>query len=173
MTVYKKNNAVGIDRPINELIDILDYYLNTKLKWGVYIYHKIYKNEQKKGVLPVPQAFKSGIDYQPIFVNDTINGEVGFIVDDTRIVNEGLVTVQVFVTFSLNIEKLGLESLSREDELVMMYAKKSLSDYYPDLLTTRIKNVYAGFNTDKIIYADMHPFINFSYRISLNYTDKC
>lgn len=173
MTIYKKDNAVGIDRPINEIIDTLDYYLNTKLNWGVDIYHKIYKNEQKKGVLPIPQAFKSGIDYHPIFVNDTVNGEIGFILDDTRNVNEGIVSTQVFVTFSLNIDKLDSGSLNREDELVMMYAKKALSDYSPNLLTTRIKNVYNGFNTDKITYSDMHPFVNFSYRINLNYTDKC
>lgn len=173
MTILKVDNAVGIDKPINEVMDILNYHLNQRLKWNVYIYHKIHKNEMKKGVLPDPQVLKNTTEYIPVFVNDTVNGEIGFIVEDTRKINEGLVSANIFVTFSINIKKINSLFVGNESEAVMMFAKKALSEYSPDLLTTKIKNVYSGFNTDKIIYADRYPFVNFSYRINLNYTDKC
>lgn len=173
MTIYLKSNSIGLDESINEVIETLDYELNTKRSWNIDIYGKLYKKEIKKSKLPIAVSFKSNIDYEPVFVNDKVNGEIGFIVEDKREILDGLVKTNCNVTFSLNIEKIFGISTQREDESIMLIAKMALSDYSPDILITGIKNVYNGFDTEKIIYSDMQPYLNFSYRIKLNYTDKC
>lgn len=171
MAVYKKDSAVGIDAKINDVIDQLNDVLNVLEGWNVNIYHRIYKETTKQDVLPY--AHLSGKEYLPVFNNDRVNGEIGFILDDNRDINSGTNTVNCDVVFSVNIEKILGTSNIREDERLIISARQALSIYNPTGLKTRIKNVYSEFNTDKIAYADMQPFLNFSYVIKLVYTENC
>ena len=171
MTVYKKDNAVGVDSKINEIIDHLDSELNNSRGWGINIYHRIYKESSNEGVLP--HAHLSAKDYKLVFNNDRVNGEIGFVLSDTREINSGISIVNCDIIFSLNIEKILGLSNTREDERLINAARQALSVYYPSELKTGIKNVYSEFNTSKIIYADMQPFLNFSYNINLIYLENC
>lgn len=171
MTTFKKNNAIELDLRINEVMDALEYELNTRLGWGVDIYHKVYKEKPSREKKPIPYAFLT--EYQPVFINDKINGEIGFVLEDKRPIILSNNKVSAFVVFSLNLDKLDGGSVQREDELIMKQAKNALYDYNPTLLTTGIKGVYEGFDTEKIIYSDMQPFINFSFKIDLVYIDNC
>lgn len=171
MAVYLKNNAVGVDSVINDIIAQLSSVLNIEKSWGVNIYHRIYKEHRKEGVFPY--AFLSGKEYLPVFNNDRVNGEIGFVLDDNRNTNNGTNTVDCDVVFSVNIEKILGTSNIREDERLIIAARQALSVYHPTELKTRIKNVYSEFNTDKILYTDMQPLLNFSYKIKLVYTENC
>lgn len=173
MTVYKKTNAAGLDLEINYLIDRINNHINTNHSWDVDIYHKIYK-EEKNGNF-YPYAFLSGKEYKEVFVNDKVNGEVGFLVGERRDVNISSITVPVTIIFSVNLDELDNGSLQREDEKVIATAQNAVFDYRHELVEvkTGLKNVYSGFDTSKIRYGDMQPFLNFSFTINVIYKNIC
>jgi hypothetical protein len=175
MTVYYKTNAIGVDAAINAIIEHLDDELNTFRGWNVDIYHRIYKEKKTtdKGIKTFPFSFKSSIDYEHVFNNDKVSGEIGFVIGDNRNIKSGNNVVNLSVIFSLNILKILGNNSIREDEKLIIEGRQALAIYYPNTLKTGIKNVYSEFDTDNILYADMQPFVNFSYDIKLIYLENC
>lgn len=171
MAKYTKNNAVGVDEKINYYIDILDDYLNTKKSWGVDIYHKVYRELNSQDVY-VPYVFTSGKDYKEIFLNDRTNGEVAFRLSEGRTYNS-FVSVDCDVIFSINLDKLDNGSLQREDERALMVALAAVNECEDvTAIKTGLTNVFSEFDTDRIKFRDMHPFLNMSFTININYKNN-
>lgn len=168
MATYAKNNAIGVDYEINQLISSLDKELNTKKNWGVDIYHKIYREFDDSGVY-VPYTFVSGKEYKEIFLNDKVIGEVGFYISQNRSVSD-FVSADCDIIFSLNLDSLDGGSLQREDEKAIMIAISAVEKKYDvSQVKTGLTNVFSDFDTERIKFRDMQPFLNFSLTVNLTY----
>jgi len=174
MAIYTKNNAVGVDAVINTYIQRINAYLNVKKLWNIDIYHKIYREMTDQGVY-APYSFVSVKDYKEVFLNDKVNGECGFYLNQKRDVKGNLVTVSCDVIFSINIDKIDGSSLQREDEKAIMIALAAVEECEEvTSIKTGINNVFADFDTDRIKYRDLQPFLNFSFTININFkNNKC
>jgi hypothetical protein len=170
--IYLKSNAIGVDNLINKMINQLNTGLNVNRSWAVDIYHRVYR-EPKEGKY-LPYAFSSGKDYKPVFVNDKSNGEIGFYLNPNREV-DGNISVDCDIIFSLNLGKIDNSSLQREDEKAIMMALAIVRDFADvTAIKTQLRNVFADFDTERIKFQDMQPWINFSFTINLNYkTNNC
>jgi len=172
MAIYLKTDAVGIDYKINLWINRLNESLNVNKDWAVDIFHKIYRTDKRNSV--IPEAFKSGKEYREIFINDKVNGEIGFLVYPIRDGSSGSFVVPMDIIFSLNLDKIDNGSLQREDEKAIMVAQNIVSKYTDILeVKTTLREVFHGFDTKRIIYKDMQPFLNFSFKIEIIYKNKC
>ena len=168
MAVYLKNNAIGVDKEINFIISDLNTKLNVKRNWGIDIFHKVYRDLDTIGVF-VPYSFYSDNEYREVFLNDKTNGEVGFYLSQNREVSD-FVSVDCNIIFSVNLDKLDNGSLQREDERAIMTALSAIKyKYEVSEIKTGLTNVFADFNTDRIRFRDMQPFLNFSFTVNINY----
>ena len=167
MSIYPKDNAVGVDAEINRFIRIIDKQLNTVGGWDIDIYHKIYREYMNDKAYPY--AFVGGKDYQEVFVNDKSNGEVGFYLTTTRTIDTAL-SVNCDVIFSIDLDKIDNGSLQREDEKAILLALEAV-DKCSDVTSvkTGLDNVFKGFSTKDIKRGDMQPFLNFSFSIEIEY----
>lgn len=171
--IYYKDNAVGVDLAINRCMSKINKHLNTDAGWNIDIYHKVYR-ERTRDDLFAPYAFLSGKDYREVFINDKVVGEVGFYLNNTReISGESFANVDCDVIFSLNLDKIDGGSLQREDERAIMMALEAVRDYSEVTeAKTELRNVFSEFDTDRIKYRDMQPFLNFSFTININYINN-
>lgn len=171
MSVYKKNNAIGVDKEINFCIDKINQSLNVDNSWGIDIYHKIYR-ERVNDVF-APHVFLSKKDYKEVFCNDKTVGEVGFYVNNVRNL-DGHPNVNCDVIFSINLDKIDNGSLQREDERAIMMAFMAVQEYTDEItaINTELRNVFADFDIERIKHRDMHPFLNFSFTININYKNS-
>jgi hypothetical protein len=168
MTIHLKDNAIGVDAKINKYINRLNKRLNEDLGWDVDIYGKLYREHD--GSKYYPHAFVGDKDYQEVFVNDKVNGEVGFYLGKTREVNKNII-VDCDVIFSLDLDKIDNGSLQREDEratTLALYAVELCEDV--TLIKTDFREVYADFDTSNIARGSMQPFLNVSFSIEINYS---
>ena len=181
--IYLKSNAEGLDSKINRWITRLNTKLNTQKSWGVSIYHKVYREHTNveslsgtgvsKSVI-VPYAFLSGKDYKEVFLNDRVNGEIGFLLGTVRDGESGSFIVSMDIIFSLNLDKLDSGSLQREDEKAIITASNIVSKYADILkVKTTIPEVFRDFDTGRIKRKDIQPFLNFSFTINILYKNNC
>jgi hypothetical protein len=173
MSIYLKSDAVGLDKIINRMITSLNIHLNTDRSLGLDIYHRVYKEERDGKFIPF--AFISGSDYQEVFVNDKVNGEVGFLVSEDREIKGTNVIVPVTILFSVNLDSIDNSSTQREDEKVIAIVQNAVSNLNWEMtgIKTGLKNVYEGFDTERIKYRDMQPFLNFSFTVKVIYKNIC
>ncbi len=167
---YLKTNAIGVDAKINAYINKIDKVLNENGGWDIDIYHKIYR-ESLSGKY-VPHVFLSNNEYKEVFINDKVIGEVGFYLNNQRIV-ETNISVDCDIIFSVNLKKIDGGSLQREDERAIMMAfnaVNSLADV--SSINTELRNVFSEFDTERIKYRDMHPFLNFSFSFNIIYKNN-
>lgn len=171
MAKYLKNNAVGVDKEINSCISKIDSFLNDNYSWDVDVYHKVYRERTNDGVY-APYVFVSDKDYKEVFLNDKTNGEVAFYLDNTREIN-GIVSVDCDVIFSVNLDKVDSGSLKREDEKAMLVALAAVEEYGEvTAINTGLDNVFSDFNTERIMFRNMQPYLNFSFSINLSYKNN-
>ena len=170
MSIFHKNNAIGVDAEINSCMKKINRYLNTEANWGIDIYHKIYRERKQDRFAPF--AFRSDGDYKERFLNDKVPGEVGFYLSNIRETGpETHSNVDCDVIFSINLDKIDGGSLQREDERAIMMAFEAVSAYTKDVtaIKTELRRVFSEFDTDRIKHRDMQPFLNFSFTININY----
>jgi hypothetical protein len=167
---YLKDNAIGVDKEINSIINKIDKALNPS--WGIDIYHKIYR-ERDVNDLFAPFAFLSDKEYKEVFINDKAVGEVGFYLNNTRDV-DGYANVDCDVIFSINLDKIDNGSLQREDERAIMMAYDAVNGYRSNItqIKTTLRSVFSDFNQERIKYRDMQPYLNFSFTLNINYKNN-
>jgi len=171
--IYPKTNAKGIDYKINMWIARLNELLNTQRNWGVDIYHKVYREYTNAGGI-APYTFLSVKDYKPVFLNDKVVGEIGFLLGTVRSNVSGSFSVPMDIIFSLNLDKIDDGSTQREDEKAIITAQNIISKYAEVLaVKTTIPEVFRGFDIERIKRKDMQPFLNFSISINLMYKNIC
>jgi len=172
--IYPKTNAKGIDYKINLWISRFDELLNNQSNWGVDIYHKVYREYAGESGGIAPYTFLSVKDYKPVFLNDKVVGEIGFLLGTVRSNVSGSFSVPMDIIFSLNLDKIDDGSTQREDEKAIITAQNIISKYAEVLeVKTTIPEVFRGFNIERIKRKDMQPFLNFSISINLMYKNIC
>lgn len=181
--IYPKSDAEGLDYKINLWITRLNTRLNTRKGWEVDIYHKIYREHIKVSTRTgigisrssiAPYAFLSTKDYKEVFLNDKVNGEIGFLLGTTRDGESGSFIVPMDIIFSLDLDKIDCGSLQREDEKAIITASSIVSRYADIIeIKTTIPEVFGDFDVSRIKRKDMQPFLNFSFTINIIYKNKC
>jgi len=167
--IYLKDNAIGVDKKINFCMQKINS-LNTVKDWNIDIFHRIYRERREDVYLPY--RFVSGKEYKEAFLNDKTNGEVGFYLNNNR-TTEGIAEVDCDIIFSLNLDKLDNGSLQREDERAIMMAFEAVEGFTKVLeVKTELRNVFSEFDTERIKFRDMQPFLNFSFLVNFNYVNN-
>lgn len=170
--IYLKDNAIGVDREINSIMNKINKALNDDASWGIDIYHKVYRERTDDDKF-APYAFDSVKEYSEIFVTDKSVGDVGFYLSNTRD-TEGYANVDCEVIFSINLDKIDGGSLQREDERAIMMAFDAVNSYQGKItqIKTELRNVFADFDQERIKYRDMQPYLNFSFTLNINYKNN-
>lgn len=168
MTVFLKNNAVGLDKEINQKMKEIDYELSS---FGLYIYGRLYNADGN------PIAHLSNGDYEQIFLNDNQN-TCAFIVSEkeTQKSQNKLMNVQIDVVFSLDISKI-IESEEYEDEKIKIMAIRAVNSVKWNVKEVKktIPVVFHGFDLANINRRDVYPYFNFSLQCDVfyNFNSDC
>jgi len=158
MTVYTKNNAVGIDKIINRMQAHLQRELND---WNIDIYHKLYNVDNK------PVAFISDIDYRDVLLNDNQN-VCAFLVKESESKSEqDLMKIDVDIIFTLN-----LSGTQREDETAKIIAYQAVKSSHWKVtgIERTLPVILSGFDLNGLEYRDMQPFFNFAIKCEVYYS---
>jgi len=173
MPLIQKISPVGIDR----IIDSIQVVLFNKLGWDTGTTyesnHRAYKNprtiEGRDGL--VPEIYDGKEEYREIYLNDKIDANSFFLVDDSR-TGDKLYTVIVSIIFQLKLDKIFPNILHRADE----EAHKQVLDVLErttlvkiNSLQTGIANVYSGLLVEQSKLDNMQPFHVFKVDMDIDY----
>jgi len=168
---FTTTSTVGIDTIIKSIQT--DLYNLLIVKWvdDIDAYGRVYRSSNKSGVVPI--YYISEKDYKDVYFNDSKSGQFFFITEENSLTNdEYLFTNNVKVVFMVNLNKVIGDG--RQDELARLDVLNSLREisyrrYDITGIETGVKNVFQGFNTDKINKADINPLHTFCVNIKLEY----
>jgi hypothetical protein len=174
MGYITKNNPIGVDVVINNIIESM--YLDlVKYGWtGYEAYHRVFKNPKDNGDLFVPEAFTGfqdgDNDYSEVLLDDTRTGTSFFLTGSSTTYTNGNHLVPLSIIFQLNSVELYPNLGHRADEEARNDVVVALQNAgYRDVeIVTEIANVYNEFDTSNIAFDDMNPYHVF--RINLNAT---
>lgn len=170
---YSLTAPKGVDKVITslqgELYDILD------ANWAGTIngYGRVYRNKQNGSY--VPEWYKGGREYVPVYYDDNFAGNFFFIVSDSHDTrDEHIFSVKVKCAFMLNLNSILPDQSERADALVHAQVVKELrklaDERYEVLgIETGIENVFNGFKTEAIGFQDMQPRHAFAIHLKLAY----
>lgn len=165
MTVYAKENPVGLDKRL--------YKLQLKINeigWdNIDVYGKFYINERNE--IKIAEAYVGNGEYREVLVDDRKTAVFGFLVGDTRS-GLNMIKTPVELVCSVDLSKIG-ESTDRNDEEAMLQVLKIMK--YNMLLDnekeikTGLDNVFSSISTEQFKFRDMHPYFNFSIGFDIVY----
>lgn len=174
MGFITKNNPIGIDIVINDIIEPM-YNELIEFGWtGYEAYHRAYKNPKSNEGLFVPEAYTGQKDgdneYTEVFYDDTKTATSFFLTGSTTTRTNGNYTVPISIIFQLNAEELYENLGHRADEEArndaIIAIERSVVGSRITSIVTEVKDVYAEFDTSRINFTDMSPFHVF--RINLD-----
>lgn len=157
---------------IDTKIKMIQSYLNSSLSWDTpYIYGRIHKTIKKvnDSDVSIPEVYISDKEYRPVFINDTQNAQIGFLVTDRDIYS-----ASIDVIFTGDLVKIYGASSLRLDEKAIIEAKRCLdSSGFVEVEGVKIgiSEVFTAFDQSRIKHRDMHPFFVFSYTCRVPYTE--
>jgi len=173
-------SAIGIDVVIKDIQT--DLYTELVKRWSGQIdgYGRIYKNEDKDGKF-YPEYYKGDNQYRDVFYDNKLGGNFFFIDSDSSKTDDELIyTSNVKCVFMLNLSNIFPNDSERSDTKAQRDAIDILRDIsYERFLITGIsktaKEVFSGFDIDKLKFPNIHPSHCFSVNIDLYHyiTDKC
>lgn len=172
-----KNNAIGIDKGLNDVNKYLYESLTQKANWTNYqAYHRAYKLQTNKGVVPEIYTQHSGDtgDYLDVLMDDNYTATSFYTIADITDLNE-IISYDVSLFMQLNLRKLYPNIAHRADEVAhndVITALKNDARVILTSITTRIENVYSEFRTDNLIYDDMSQLHVFRIDFTLD-ADYC
>jgi hypothetical protein len=167
MTIYAKQNPVGIDKQILKLQRKVD-----ELTWGnIDVYGRVYINE-RNGV-KVAEAYVGG-DYKEIFVDDRKTAVFGFLVGETRS-GLNMIKANVELICSCNLSKIGVATERNDEEVLLSVLKiikyNTLFDNEREI-KTGLENVFSQVSTEQFKFRDMQPYFNFSIGFDIVYKNE-
>jgi hypothetical protein len=173
---HLKPNCTGIDCPIKTLQQTL--YPIITAKWGeVEMYGRATRNTSKAGNLP--EVYDSKRRYMEVLLDSKKLGQVFFLEGSRHDnIDEGMFSAPLKVVFFLNLDKFeqSAHKDERRDDLAQKQAYQWIDDYFFDFdisgLEKTMGEVFAGYNIDKSLYDDIHPFHVFAITGSLMYELK-
>jgi len=174
--IFAKTTPYGLESSVKNLQEHLDAYLPNYWAGTLHIYGLVFKNTNTDNEI-IPEAYVgtgiSKTEYRQVFNDDKVAGTIGFILQDREL--EPLKKASLDVVFTLRLDKIYPLSTTREHEVALIHAERALNEYGIELIKDvkeGIRDVFSGFNTDRIIYNDMHPYSVFSFNIDLSYIDN-
>jgi len=181
---YTIEKPVGIDKDIQYTQGIL--FNNLKSKWATIginpdLTFNVFGRVRKNPIQPTgfyPEAYIGGGEYRDLYLDDTVNATICFIEEDrdhsTDDFNEYYFAEGKFVVM-MNLKKCYPNINHRADseaqaDVIAQIKKNKM--FTIDGVQKEIKNIFKGFNTDKIILDDMHPFHIFAITGTMKYNVK-
>jgi hypothetical protein len=187
MGYVTKNQPIGSDIVINEIIKTMYESLIDSGWTGYEAYHRVYKNPKAGGNLYTPEAYteqseNSNGDYQEVLLDDNQNSTSFFVTGDTTTYTNGIYKLPISVIFQVNLKELygDIEHLpdeeARNDAIVAI--RKSVNGRSNiTSVVTHVPNVYNEFDTSQSRLDDMFPFhvfrINMEVPVNYNCCYKC
>jgi len=173
MSLQTKTNPVGVDIPIQSLQEDLF----NELGWTNYeAYGRAYVNISEGDT--IPEVFKDGKEYLEVMYDDTVNASSFFVINSDVDYDE-VANVSVDLIFQVNLAELYPNIEHRADEEmhldVIQVIKNNFYGFNFDGFTTRIEDVYSGFDLkdDYKETTDMESFHVVRFRLNLNYEYQC
>jgi hypothetical protein len=178
MSNHLKNNAVGLDKELNNLQEWLYDTLLSEFSWTDYeCYGRAYLNsnprEAGKYIFELPI---DGKDYKDIMMDDT--HAVSSFFYKKSLNNGELAEATVVLFFNINLKKLLGQSATRMDEDAIMDILNVINDNPVTSKTgavkTTTKEVYSEFNINFQDRDNMSDFMVCSIELTITYqTNYC
>jgi len=171
-------SVYGIDVAINDLQKSLYDSLVKQWKGEIEGYGRIYKNQKDK---IYPEYYIGNGQYKEVYYNNKLGANFFFIVgDEDSTEDELMFKSNVKCVFMVNLDLIYPNDSERSDVKAQRQAIEILREfsylgYSVTGLSKGIKNIFSGFDTEKILSSDIQPAHCFSINIDLSYylTDKC
>lgn len=176
---YLKITPKGVDIPISLLQTAL--YNQLKVIWSVTdstfeMYGRAYRNQTESGY--TPEVYTGKKEYQDVLFNDKVYVQSFFGLKENTAVVSGTSSVEAFVIFMVNLDKIKPSNTERKDEEARIDVEKicmqSLYGFDVIGFVTGIDNVfdqYSGWKKENgIKYRDMHPLHCFRINFNLLYS---
>lgn len=179
MSVFTKNNPVGIDCQIQGFQTVL--YTLLKKKWGIVgetawdCYGRVYKNQTGDGYSP--EAYIGGDEYKEVYFDDKLGALSFFYVGDSIKHNHLSATAQVSLVFMVDISKVKPGVAHRADEEirsdVQAFSQTPRYGFILSEFVTGIDQVFKEFSgwrkANGIKHNDVHPLHCFRLDFSVSY----
>lgn len=171
ITTHTKTTPIGVDVPIKKC----QTQLGDKLSWDTAdIYGRVYLNTDKGNNI-IAEAHKSSGEYKEIFIDDSLDGVIGFIVSADRDSNVVQV-VDIELICSVKLDRIYPNAVTRNDEEALQEVVRILEGVggwtIEKITAGNIREVYHFMNTKKIVFRDTQPYANFSIRCSVNFKNN-
>jgi len=173
MANYLKNNAVGLDKKLNELQEWIYDKLVTDYSWSDFeCYGRAYLNknprEQEKKVFEVAV---NGKDYKEITMDDKHTVTSYFY--KTRLEQGEITKATVVLFFNINLKKLFNQSATRMDEDAVNDILNVLSINAPGFelgeIKTGTENVYGSYGINSQDRDNMSDYMVCSVEMTITY----
>jgi len=173
MAKYLKNNAVGLDKEINHLIDWIYDKLVNDFSWTDYeCYGRAYLNknprEEGKNIFEVSI---SGKDYKEVLMDD--KHAVSSFFYKKKLVQNELAEATVVLFFNINLKKLLSQSTTRLDEDAIIDILNSLhvnpASFKVGEIKIGTKDVFGEYNINTQARDDMSDFMVCSVELTVTY----
>ena len=170
--IHKKPMTYGLDW----ILAIIQASIANKLTWnGINnIYGKIQPLiKQLNGIyVTVPSCYDKNLDYiSDVFATDSVTSTIAFLVKDHQY-DGALSQNNIDVIISVDVQK-AFGNQSRDDEKAreQMYWILRHTNWISDISRAKEhnKDVWSGFDTKQIKFADMNPYYTFSLNIQIDY----
>lgn len=166
--LFLKKNPLGIDSKINMIQKSIFNKIDLN---DVNVYGRIYRNPSDNGFKP--EVYINDLEYKDVLTDDTKNGSVFFIEDETyELINGYYFEVEVKIVFMLDLAKLS-GSQNRNDIEVQNKVLLEIRKHKFFTITKiekGIDNIFKGFDTSNIKINDMQPYHVFAIVGKLKYS---
>lgn len=174
------SKTIGIDKEIQSIQTTLYESLVSQWINDLDGHGRVYKNNDIEGRV-FPQWYVGDREYKDVYYNDAFSGLFMFVDSDNHsTIDEVVYSSEVKVIFMLDLSRIfPLETVRADmlaqNDVIEILRNNAFNRYKITGITKGLKNVFQGFNIDKIKFTDMQPFHCFSVNLDLTYylTDKC
>lgn len=171
------NHTIENPKGIDKEIQVIQNALYSKLGWPkIDIYGRVHKNLSKdKGL--VPEFYVGKNEYKDVFTNDLQASNIFFIDSDVHTTdNRKFYYSDVKIVFMVDLKKIKPNVAHRSDMEVEIEALKIVKAhrmFQIDGFEKGIEEVFKGFNIERILKLNMHPFHVFALTGKLKYKINC
>lgn len=174
---FTTTSTVGIDTIIKSIQEDLYNALIDVWVDDIDGYGRVYRTETDNKV--VARYYISENDYKDVYYNDNKSGQFFFITSsDSKTDDEFVFQNEIKVVFMINLNKTvgsGRRDEQARLDVVRVLRDNSFNRYEITGIETGVKNVFIGFDSEKVKNADINPLHTFCVKIKARYyiNNKC
>jgi hypothetical protein len=165
MTVYSKDNPVGLDAKLLKIQNYID-----ELDWNDFdVYGQLFINERNGE--KIAEAHVGGGEYREVLIDDRRTAVFGFFVGDTRS-GINMIKVPVELVCSCNLKAIYSDSEMNDEEVlseVVKIIRKTTLRPNELQIKTGLDNVFSRISTNRIKHRNMLPWFIFSITFNIVY----